>query len=139
VAGHYVWPATAPQRQALNLPPQGAPAIALPVGTRHFQARLCEGRTVGFTFNDVCEHATAVMDYLELCRRFDRWIIDDLPELDECSIAAQQRFINLIDVLYDQDKHLTLLSRLPLREALGGNAIDLARTRSRLGQLQEIH
>jgi cell division protein ZapE len=79
------------------------------------------------------------MDYLELCRRFDRWIIDDLPELAQCSIAAQQRFINLIDVLYDQDKHLTLLGRLPLRESMDGHVIDLARTRSRLGQLQEVH
>lgn len=137
--GHYVWPATATQRQALKLPPEGAPAIALPVGSRHIQARLCEGRRVAFTFNDVCEQPTAVMDYLELCRRFDHWIIDDLPELDECSIAVQQRFINLIDVLYDQDKHLTLLGRLPLCAALSGNVIDLARTRSRLGQLQVVH
>ena len=137
--GHYVWPATATQRLALNLPPEDAPAMALPVGSRHIQARLCEARRVAFSFNDLCEQPTAVMDYLELCRRFDQWIIDDLPELDERSIAAQQRFINLIDVLYDQDKHLTLLSRLPLRETLSGDAIDLARTRSRLGQLQEIH
>lgn len=137
--GHYVWPATATQRLALNLPPEDAPAMALPVGSRQIQARLCEARRVAFSFNDLCEQPTAVMDYLELCRRFDQWIIDDLPELDERSIAAQQRFINLIDVLYDQDKHLTLLSRLPLCETLSGDAIDLARTRSRLGQLQEIH
>jgi cell division protein ZapE len=137
--GHYVWPATPAQRAALELPPADTPAIQISVGTRQFQARLCEERRVGFTFSDLCEQPTAVMDYLELCRRFDRWIIDDLPELGECSIAAQQRFINLIDVLYDQDKHLTLLGRLPLRESLDGYAIDLARTRSRLGQLQELH
>ncbi len=137
--GHYVWPATPAQRTALELPPADTPAIQISVGTRQFQARLCEERRVGFTFSDLCEQPTAVMDYLELCRRFDRWIIDDLPELGECSIAAQQRFINLIDVLYDQDKHLTLLGRLPLRESLDGYAIDLARTRSRLGQLQEMH
>ncbi|MBV4474108.1 cell division protein ZapE [Pseudomonas botevensis] len=137
--GHYVWPASPAQRQRLELPPRDTPALALPVGSRHIQARLCEGRRVAFTFNDLCEQPTAVMDYLELCRRFDRWIIDDLPQLGECSIAAQQRFINLIDVLYDQDKHLTLLGDLPLSESLGGSAIDLARTRSRLGQLQEVH
>jgi cell division protein ZapE len=137
--GHYVWPASTTQRQALNLPPQDAPALPLRVGTRQFRARLCEDRSVGFTFDDLCEQPMAVMDYLELCRRFDRWIIDDLPQLGECSTAAQQRFINLIDVLYDQDKHLILLSRMPLHESLRGDAIDLARTRSRLGQLQETH
>ncbi len=79
------------------------------------------------------------MDYLQLCQRFDQWIIDDLPPLGECPIAVQQRFINLIDVLYDQDKHLTLLGQLPLGQSPEGHAIDLARTRSRLGQLQEIH
>lgn len=137
--GHYVWPGTPAQRQAMDLPPQDAPALSLAVGTRQFQARLCEGRRVAFTFADLCEQPTAVMDYLELCRRFDQWIIDDLPLLDDCSIAAQQRFINLIDVLYDQDKHLTLLGQRSLGESLGGDAIDLARTRSRLGQLQVIH
>jgi cell division protein ZapE len=136
--GQYVWPGSASQRQASNLPSAGAPGIALPVGTRHLPARYCEGRTIGFTFADLCEQPTAVMDYLELCRRFDYWIIDELPNLADCSIAAQQRFINLVDVLYDQDKHLVLLGQRSLRESLDGDAIDLARTRSRLGQLVEV-
>jgi cell division protein ZapE len=137
--GHYVWPGTAAQRQALDLPTQDAPPLSLTVGARLFRARLSEGRRVAFTFADLCEQPTAVMDYLQLCRRFDHWVIDDLPLLGDCSIAAQQRFINLIDVLYDQDKHLTLIGRQSLRESLGGDAIDLGRTRSRLGQLQVIH
>jgi cell division protein ZapE len=136
--GQYVWPATPAQRHATNLPAPDAPAIALSVGTRHLPARYCEGRTVGFTFSDLCDQPTAVMDYLELCRRFDHWIIDQLPNLADCSIAAQQRFINLVDVLYDQDKHLILLGQRSLRESLHGDVIDLARTRSRLGQLVEV-
>jgi len=136
--GQYIWPGTASQRQASNLPPANAPAIALPVGPRHLPARYCEDRTIGFTFTDLCEQPTAVMDYLELCRRFDHWIIDELPNLADCSIAAQQRFINLVDVLYDQDKHLVLMGQHSLRESLDGDAIDLARTRSRLGQLVEV-
>jgi cell division protein ZapE len=136
--GQYIWPTTVLQRQALKLPQQGALAIALPVGTRQLQARHCENRTIAFTFNDLCEQPTAVMDYLELCRRFDTWIIDALPDLADCPIATQQRFINLIDVLYDQDKRLILLGERPLREHLGGDAIDLARTRSRLGQLVDV-
>ncbi|WP_460152272.1 cell division protein ZapE [Pseudomonas sp. S2_B07] len=136
--GRYVWPGSVTQRQALNLPERVTPPLQLAVGTRHLQARHCEERTIGFTFGDLCDHPTAVMDYLELCRRFDHWIIDDLPNLADCSMAAQQRFINLIDVLYDQDKHLTLLGQQSLRESLSGDAIDLARTRSRLGQLLEV-
>jgi cell division protein ZapE len=136
--GQYVWPASVAQRQSLNLPKRNAPPVSLPVGTRHLRARFSEGRGIGFTFTDLCDQPTAVMDYLELCRQFDRWIIDELPLLGDCTIAAQQRFINLIDVLYDQDKHLTLLGQHSLRESLGGDAIDLARTRSRLGQLVEV-
>ncbi|MGE8065849.1 cell division protein ZapE [Pseudomonas sp. NPDC089569] len=135
--GRYIWPATQAQRLAANLPAMDAPTIALPVGTRQLPARYCKDRTVGFTFSDLCDHPTAVMDYLELCRRFDHWIIDALPNLADCSIAAQQRFINLVDVLYDQDKHLVLLGQRSLCESLGGEAIDLARTRSRLGQLMD--
>lgn len=136
--GRYVWPASVAQRQALNLPEADAPAIALAVGTRQLPARHCAGRTIAFTFADLCDHPTAVMDYLELCRRFDHWFIDQLPNLADCSVAAQQRFINLVDVLYDQDKHLTLIGQRSLCESLGGEAIDLARTRSRLAQLVVI-
>lgn len=136
--GRYVWPASVAQREALNLPAPGAPAIALPVGTRHLRARFCEARSVGFTFSDLCDEPTAVMDYLELCTHFDHWVIDELPLLDSCSIAAQQRFINLVDVLYDQDKHLVLLGQHALRDSLSGDATDLARTRSRLGQLADV-
>ncbi|WP_248744830.1 cell division protein ZapE [Pseudomonas sp. MWU12-2037] len=136
--GQYVWPGTAKQRQALLLPQRQAPAFALQVGARQLKARLCSERTVRFEFTDLCDQPTAVMDYLELCRRFDTWIVDELPSLEDCSIAAQQRFINLIDVLYDQDKRLLLIGERPLRDSLGGNAIDLARTRSRLGQLVEV-
>lgn len=134
--GQYVWPGTAAQRAALGLPATGCPAQALTVGNRQLQCRSRQGRRIAFTFNDLCEQLTAVMDYLLLCQDFDHWIIDGLPHLAECPIAVQQRFINLVDVLYDQDKHLILIGEQPLAESLAGQAIDLARTASRLNQLQ---
>ncbi|TDF81599.1 cell division protein ZapE [Pseudomonas sp. H9] len=134
--GHYLWPGTAEQRQALQLPSLDGAPQSLTVGQRQLQARLIDGDTVGFTFAQLCEQPTAVIDYLELAQRFDHWIVDGLPCLEECSIAEQQRFINLVDVLYDQDKHLVLIGSQPLADSLVGSASDLARTRSRLGQLQ---
>ncbi|MFQ6572076.1 cell division protein ZapE [Pseudomonas sp. UM16] len=135
--GHYLCPGSAAQRQALQLPVLSAVPIPLQVGKRQLQARLIEQNTLGFDFAQLCEQPTAVIDYLELARRFDHWIIDGLPRLEDCSVAEQQRFINLVDVLYDQDKHLVLIGQLPLAESLGGSASDLARTRSRLGQLRQ--
>ncbi|MGI4840119.1 MAG: cell division protein ZapE [Janthinobacterium lividum] len=135
--GRYVYPGDRQQREALQLPVNPAP-FALAVGTRQLRARMNVDRRIGFDFSDLCEQPTAVMDYLELCRRFDHWTIDNLPLLDQCPIAVQQRFINLVDVLYDQDKYLTLISQWPLDQALDAKAIDLMRTRSRLGQLRTI-
>ncbi len=135
--GHYVWPGTASQRVALDLPAADCPPLPLAVGNRQLRCRRQQGRSIAFTFNDLCEQLTAVMDYLLLCQDFDHWIIDGLPYLADCPIAVQQRFINLVDVLYDKDKHLILIGLHPLAEALSGQAIDLARTASRLGQLQQ--
>lgn len=137
-AGQFVWPGTPAQRQALGLPSADHAPISLTVGARQLIARRHQGRSIAFTFSDLCEQPTAVMDYLHLCRDYDLWIIDGLPYLADCPIATQQRFINLIDVLYDQDKQLALIGEQPLEESLCGQAIDLARTASRLGQLQKI-
>nr|WP_285861137.1 cell division protein ZapE [Pseudomonas sp. BGr12]MDL2419927.1 cell division protein ZapE [Pseudomonas sp. BGr12] len=137
--GHYLWPGSAEQRQALELPALSDGTFDLPVGKHPLRARFSEQRTVGFDFADICEQPTAVMDYLELAGRYDHWIIERLPRLEDCSIAAQQRFINLIDVLYDQDKHLVLIGSASLDASLGGSATDLSRTRSRLGQLRQSH
>ncbi len=136
--GQYVWPGTAAQRAALGLPATNGPAQSLTVGNRHLRVRHHQARTIAFTFGDLCEQQTAVMDYLQLCEDFDHWIIDGLPLLGDCPIAVQQRFINLVDVLYDQDKHLTLIGTRPLVENLAGQAIDLARTASRLNQLRQL-
>ena len=136
--GQYVWPGTAQQREDLGLPATDSPPHRLSVGTRQLTYRHRQARTIAFTFNDLCEQLTAVMDYLLLCQDYDHWIIDGLPQLAECPIAVQQRFINLVDVLYDRDKRLTLIGHQPLPLAMEGQAIDLARTASRLSQLQTV-
>lgn len=135
--GHYVWPGTAGQLQRLGF---GTPAHeqVLEVNKRPLRARVREERSVVFDFASICEQATAVIDYLELIQRFEHWTVEGLPDLEDCTIAAQQRFINLVDVLYDRDKQLLLIGERPLEQSLGGSVADLARTRSRLGQLQQV-
>ncbi|MFJ7790812.1 cell division protein ZapE [Pseudomonas sp. NPDC096925] len=134
--GHYVWPGNAAQRQALNVPePQ---PVMLEVNKRPLRALAVDGRRVVLGFDDLCEKATAVIDYLVLAGQYDEWIIDGLDDLSECSLAAQQRFVNLVDVLYDQDRQVMVIGKRPLEESLGGPLADLMRTRSRLGQLHQV-
>ncbi|WP_313203151.1 cell division protein ZapE [Pseudomonas sp.] len=134
--GHYVWPGDAAQRQALDVPDEQP--VVLQVNNRPLRALAIDGRRVMLAFEDLCEKATAVIDYLALAGQYDEWIIDGLDDLSECSLAAQQRFVNLVDVLYDQDRQVTVIGRRPLEQSLGGPLADLMRTRSRLGQLRQI-
>lgn len=134
--GSFVWPGDAAQRRLLKVP--ALQPIMLEVNKRPLRALATAGRQVMFAFEDLCEHATAVIDYLVLTQQYDEWIIDRLDDLSECSLAAQQRFANLVDVLYDQDKQLTVIGQRPLADSLGGTLADLMRTRSRLGQLHQV-
>ncbi len=135
--GHYLWPGTPEQLQRLGFATP-AETTVLQVNKRELRARIRDERSVVFDFASLCEQATAVIDYLELIQRFEHWTLEGLPDLEDCTIAAQQRFINLVDVLYDRDKQLLLIGTRPLAENLGGSVADLARTRSRLGQLQQV-
>lgn len=134
--GHYVWPGDAAQRLALNVPV--GPPVMLEVNKRPLRALAVDGRRALFAFDDLCEKATAVIDYLVLAGQYEEWIIVGLDDLSECTLAAQQRFVNLVDVLYDQDRHVTVIGRRPLEDSLGGPLADLMRTRSRLGQLHRV-
>ena len=134
--GHYVWPGTLEQRQAMRLP-KPSPTL-LEINKRPLRVQAIEDRQVMFSFEDLCEQPTAVIDYLALAERYDHWIIDGLDDLAECSLAAQQRFVNLVDVLYDQDCRVTVIGQRPLEQSLGGALADLMRTRSRLGQLHRM-
>lgn len=106
--------------------------VTLDVGGRALTALGVEGRTIWFDFGDLCEKPTSSRDYLELAERFDDWVIAGVPRLRTCDREVRQRFANVVDVLVDADVRLTLVSDHPLREIVGGEALDVARTASRL-------
>jgi cell division protein ZapE len=88
-----------------------------------------------FTFAQLCQAATAVMDYLALSERYAVWLLDEVP-LATVGPAAQQRFINVIDVLYEKQIRLLLVTRCDLETLVAGVELeDIQRTRSRLQQL----
>ncbi|HEX7305151.1 cell division protein ZapE [Lentzea sp.] len=105
--------------------------VAVDVNGRSITALGVDGR-IWFAFGDLCGKPTSTQDYLVLAERFDDWVVVDVPRLRTCDREARQRFANVVDVLVDADVRLTLVSDHPLREIVGGEALDLARTASRL-------
>ena len=112
----------------------GRPRSRFETGELRTEAPLPDttGRQVWFDFGDLCEKPTSTHDYLALAETYDDWVITAVPRLETCDREAQQRFANVVDVLVDKDVRLTLVSDHPLREIVGGSALDLARTASRL-------
>ncbi|MFX0580007.1 cell division protein ZapE [Nocardia nepalensis] len=116
-----------------------APDVDIPVGARKIRARAVDSAAIVIDFTALCGTATAAADYVELAQRFLHWTLCDVPPLREVPPDWAMRFVNLIDVLYDADRELTLEARTPLPDLMADvPAIpDIARTASRLGELQQ--
>jgi len=113
--------------------------VDIPVGTRTIRARAVDDAALIVDFTALCGTATAASDYVELARRFEQWTLRDVPPLREVPPDWAMRLVNLIDVLYDADRELTLMARVPLSDLVADvPAIpDIARTASRLGELHQ--
>lgn len=138
--GAFISPGDYEQRQRLGLPSQPVTTETINVNGRTLKGLALDEHTLYFRFADLCEAASASIDYLALVERYNRWVLDDMPRLSSASAAGQQRFLNLIDVLYDRRCTLFLISTLPFAEVMDDCEVgDLARTRSRLSQLRWTH
>ncbi|EOC1473966.1 cell division protein ZapE [Cronobacter turicensis] len=136
--GAWLRPGTPAQREALGLATAHG-EFAVNAGYHTFYAASPPEAVLHFTFAGICEAPTAVMDYLTLCETYSCWFIDDVPLLSHVSPAAAQRFINLIDVLYDKQRQLFISSAYSVAEMTCGVALDdIGRTASRLSQLRLI-
>ncbi|WP_433682178.1 cell division protein ZapE [Nocardia sp. CA-119907] len=115
------------------------PGVDIHVGTRTIRARAIDDAALVIDFTALCGTATAASDYVELARRFQRWTLCDVPPLREVPPDWAMRFVNLIDVLYDADRELTLTARAPISDLVTDvpGIPDIARTESRLGELHQ--
>jgi cell division protein ZapE len=114
------------------------PAVAqLPVGRRQVAIRGRSDECLWLDFAALCQQPLASSDYLQLCQRFARIVVSEVPALARCNLDEQQRWVNFIDIAYDAGTQLWLHCALDF-EALCAQAghTDFSRTRSRLAQLQ---
>jgi cell division protein ZapE len=121
--------------------PQEAVNVPLSGGRSVRALRVSDG-AVWFDFAGLCAAPVSALDMLSLADRYGRWVVSEVVPFADCHRNTQQRFVSLVDVLYDRDLSLVLTAPRPLDELFwlpAGRPAppDLARARSRLRQLRQ--
>ena len=90
-----------------------------------------------FNFNDLCNKNLGAEDYIKIADVCKYIIIENLPNFDNNNSNQQQRFITLIDIIYEKKVNLTISSVSNLDKLTSGNSLSepFKRTISRLYEL----
>jgi len=92
-----------------------APVIELTTGTGiSIAVREYSAQQITTTFEDLCDAPLGTAQYLWLARRTTALRLVDVPDLSTVHREALLRFCHLVDVLYDRDVRVDVLSRTPL-------------------------
>ncbi|MEM9222843.1 MAG: cell division protein ZapE [Pseudomonadota bacterium] len=83
-------------------------AAKIPVGSRSIAAPCAAGGMARFTFDELCRAPLGAGDQLAIAGRFHTIFLDGVPVMTPSDRETLRRFINLIDVLYDQRVRLVV-------------------------------
>ncbi|MDH6676428.1 cell division protein ZapE [Rhodococcus sp. LBL1] len=124
-------------RLGLTRPRPDESRLLRPVG-HPIAALRADDDCLWFTFADLCGGSTAPADYLALTRTHRTWVVSEVPALHVAGRDASQRFVNLVDVLYDDDVRVVILADEGFFDSSGIDcpAADIERVMSRLRQLR---
>ena len=94
-------------------------------------------RVVKFKFDELCDRNLGSEDYLVLANNCDFLFIENLPDFNEYNSNQQNRFITLIDIIYEKKIPLMITSpvNLDLIKSSRGLKEPFKRTISRLYEL----
>ncbi|MBD1135199.1 cell division protein ZapE [Pelagibacterales bacterium SAG-MED47] len=71
-------------------------------------------RIIKFTFEELCNKNLGSEDYLTIAENSDFIFIENLPDFNEDNSDQQQRFITLIDIVYEKKIPLMITSKVNL-------------------------
>jgi cell division protein ZapE len=94
-----------------------------------------------FDFEELCKSNTGAEDYMEIAKNCKFIVIDNIPKFNEENSNQQNRFITLIDILYEKKINL-LISASSNLENLGSSTklkVSFRRTLSRLYELTSLN
>ena len=110
----------------------------LTINDRSFRARRVCAQAAWFDFASLCDGPYGSADYIELARTYPAILISGLPQFTPFNEDAAQRFVHLIDELYDRRVKLAVTAQVPVVELYDGTRLRgaFARIESRLIEMQ---
>lgn len=110
----------------------------LSLAGRKLAVRMAGAAIVWADFESLCVASRSHHDYLDLAAQCNGLILDGLQAAWLGKSHTLQRFIWLVDILYDRKRALFIASDQPIEAALSGleGAHDLSRTLSRLAEMR---
>tara|TARA_Y100001970_G_C14247349_1_gene869256 strand:- start:3110 stop:4150 length:1041 start_codon:yes stop_codon:yes gene_type:complete len=105
--------------------------------SRVMRFEKCTSNIVFCDFNDLCFANLAHEDYFNFAKEFSLIFINNVPKFSESEADLCRRFINLVDMLYDQKCSLVLLAECPISQLCHIKNLqkDFKRTSSRLYEM----
>ncbi len=96
---------------------------------------------VKFKFDDLCNRALGSEDYINISKNCNFIFIENLPDFNETNSDQQQRFITLIDIIYEKKIPLMITSNANLNNINTSKGLKeiFKRTVSRLFELTSIN
>ncbi|MDC0445715.1 cell division protein ZapE [Candidatus Pelagibacter sp.] len=93
-----------------------------------------------FDFDDLCNQNLGAEDYLEIIKNCKFIILDHIPQFNDINSNQQQRFITLIDVIYDKNIPLAVTAEQNIDQFTSSRLLEnpFKRTISRLYELTSV-
>jgi cell division protein ZapE len=90
-----------------------------------------------FDFNELCDKNLGAEDYLEIIKNCKFIVINQVPQFSDANSNQQQRFITLLDVIYDKNISIAVTAKQNLDKFTSSRLLEkpFKRTISRLYEL----
>ena len=111
--------------------------ITINVKGREFKIENFYEGIMRFNFNELCDQNLGAEDYLEIIKNSKFIVINLIPQFNDTNSNQQQRFITLLDVIYDKNIPIAVTSNQSLDEFTSSRLLEkpFKRTISRLYEL----
>ena len=112
-------------------------SITINVKGREFKIENFYEGIVRCDFNQLCDQNLGAEDYLEIVKNCKFMVIDQIPQFNDVNSNQQQRFITLLDVIYDKNISLAVTADINLDQFTSSRLLEkpFKRTISRLYEL----